>query len=101
MRGLKKGEEGAIDAAEIPVERTEGEKDVAGAGLHMASRMGIYLNGSAVVIDRLSLRVSPSTYWQIERLRDGRTDGPRLVQIDDMDCRRIVILAMRLLTSRS
>jgi hypothetical protein len=95
MRGLKKGEEGAINAAESPAQRTGREEDVAGAVLHMASRMGVYLNGSVVVIDRARLGVSPPTYWQIERLRDGRTDGPRLDRIDDMDCRRIVILAMR------
>jgi NAD(P)-dependent dehydrogenase (short-subunit alcohol dehydrogenase family) len=62
IRGLKKGEEGAIDASVIPAERTGNEEDVAGAVLYMASRAGAYLNGSVIVVDGGRLGVLPSTY---------------------------------------
>jgi len=55
-------QEGAVGKTMVPLERTGGEEDMAGAALYLASRAGGYLDGNIILTDGGRLSIMPANY---------------------------------------
>ena len=61
-RSKKLHEEGVFSKSYQPAERAGSIEDMAGTVLYMASRAGLFVNGSVVLVDGGKLGTLPATY---------------------------------------
>lgn len=62
MQGVNPRDEGSVDVAIVPLERTGSEEDMAGAALFLMSKAGGYIDGNVLLTDGGRLSTMPATY---------------------------------------